>query len=124
MIYHHGTKKGQQQAQNSDQEEEEQKRSFFRLRYLEQDMPFIVCGNSTFKVCEVSEHGIRISVKDDVEPEEPVAGTIQFESGVWEIQGRTIRREEDELIIQLFQPLELKLINGEQLRLRRKYSRD
>ena len=116
--------KSQQQAQDTDQEEEEQKRSFFRLRYLDQDMPFIVCGSHTFKVCEVSEHGIRILVKDDVEPEEPVAGTIQFESGASEIQGRSIRREEEELIIQLFQPLELKLINGEQLRLRRKYSRD
>ncbi|MEZ8141810.1 hypothetical protein A1OO_04590 [Enterovibrio norvegicus FF-33] len=115
--------KNQKQGQNEDQEEE-QKRDFFRLRYLEQDMPLIVCGDNTFRVCEISENGIRLLIKNDVVPEEPIAGTIHFEVGSAEVQGKTIRREDDELVIHLFQILELKKINDEQLRLRRKYSRD
>ncbi|MDD1794216.1 hypothetical protein L4D06_16835 [Enterovibrio makurazakiensis] len=114
----------QEHAQGDDQEEEEQKRNFFRLRYLEQDMPYIAWDGCTYRVCEISEHGIRLLFEGDVVLDQPFSGTVQFEEGSADIQGKAIRKEDGELIIQLFQKVELKKINAEQIRLRRKYSKD
>ncbi|USH05239.1 hypothetical protein K6Q96_18660 [Grimontia kaedaensis] len=110
-----------------DEEQEEQHRNFFRLRYNEPEMPSFLWDGETFAVSEISEQGIRIEVKKDTQivDGEVIAGIIQFEDGgEIEIQGKPLRREEDELVIKLHHGVELKIMNKEQIRIRKKYSRD
>ncbi|CZF84540.1 PilZ domain-containing protein [Grimontia marina] len=110
-----------------DEEQEEQNRSFFRLRYSEPEMPSFLWDGTTFPVCEISEQGIRIVLKADTQivDGEVIAGIIHFEDdGEIEIQGKPLRRDEDELVIKLHHGVELRIINKEQIRIRKKYSRD
>ena len=110
-----------------DEEQVEQKRSFFRLRYNEPEMPFFLWNGKTFPVSEISEQGIRIEVKQDVQivNGEFIAGIIQFDEGEEiEIQGKSMRREDGELVIKLHHGVELKIMNKEQIRIRKKYNRD
>ncbi|KXF82115.1 hypothetical protein [Enterovibrio coralii] len=110
-----------------DEEENQQNREFFRLRYNENERPIFLAEGDKFPVCEISEQGVRLLVKEDTQVVDGriIAGIIQFEDGSEvEIQGKPFRREENELIVRLHHGLELKKINEEQIRIRKKYSRD
>ncbi len=104
-----------------------QKRQFYRLRYPKDDRPYATLNGTTFRVCEISERGMRILFTHG----QPVAigmhvsGSIQFHDGTQaEIEGKTMRQDTDfELVLWLSKGLNLKRMTQEQIYLRAKYPR-
>lgn len=102
----------------------DQRRQFFRLRYPKNERPRAKIMGRDFLICEISEQGVRILFTNShpVSRGVPIGGTITFSDGEEiEIEGSTLRLDGNELIAQLTKGPDLKRINKEQIRLRKKY---
>lgn len=92
-----------------------ERRRYFRLTYPPGGRPAFKVRNYDLEVLEVSEKGLRFVNDKDVKLAEWVRGTITFHDGdMSELEGRIVRKDGDEIALNLITPIPFPRILKEQ----------
>ena len=94
----------------------EQKRGFFRVKYPAVDRPKLTIAQEEFDIVDISEKGIKFDLKKTVH------ATITFHDGEsLTIEGKFLRSQDNEIVIQPLEDISFERINKEQRYLNKKY---
>ena len=92
-----------------------ERRRYFRLTYPPDAGPTFKVRTHELEVLEVSEKGLRFLNDKEVKLAEWVRGTIRFHDGeLLDLEGRTVRKQGDEIALNLVTPIPFPRILKEQ----------
>jgi hypothetical protein len=93
----------------------QEKRRFFRLSYPPARRPTFKVRTHELEILEVSEKGLKFLNDKKIKLAEWVRGTITFHDGeCLDVEGRTVRKEGDEIVLSLIAPVPFPRILKEQ----------
>lgn len=94
----------------------EEMREFFRVKYPAADRPKLTIAKEEFDIVDISEKGIKFDLK------KTIRATITFHDGEsLTIEGKFLRTDDNEIVIQPLEGISSERITKEQKYLREKY---
>ena len=105
-------------------DDEPQRRAHFRLRYPHDARPLLLVVEQEFFVSEISEGGMRVvfqAADEALSLPEKITGQLRLGAALIHIDGQPLRRDGDEWVLALSEPIAFPLIMAEQRRLIQKY---
>lgn len=102
----------------------EQRRNYFRVVYPHNDRPVIFTHDDSFVAIDVSEYGLRFFAwqSEEFRGKSDLSFVLEFTDGEqFHLSGRVLRAEQNEVALQLNNPIPLERIRVEELFLQRYY---